>query len=96
MCIRDSLVSGPVGGGAGAHVPYRNSKLTHLLKDSLGGSALCVMLCTVSPSIASLHESLSTLHFASRARAVVNTASRNVVAHAAERGAARDGPERRP
>ena len=33
-----------------AHVPYRNSKLTHLLKDSLGGTALAVMLCTVSPS----------------------------------------------
>ena len=32
------------------------------------------MLCTVSPSVESLHESLSTLHFASRARAVVNTA----------------------
>ena len=61
-----------------AHVPYRNSKLTHLLKESLGGSAMCVMLCAVSPSAASLHETLSTLHFASRARSVVNTASRNV------------------
>ena len=33
-----------------AHVPYRNSKLTHLLKDSLGGTALAVMLCTISPA----------------------------------------------
>ena len=91
-----STLAGGAGGagsaGAGAsqqHVPYRNSKLTHLLKESLGGSALCVMLCTVSPAVASLHESLSTLHFASRARAVVNTASRNV-AVAAERERSRD------
>mgnify|MGYP002041791003 CR=1 FL=1 len=32
-------------------MPYRNSKLTHLLKDSLGGTALTVMLCTVSPHL---------------------------------------------
>ena len=86
------------GGGSAAHVPYRNSKLTHLLKESLGGSALCVMLCTISPSVANLHESLSTLHFASRARAVVNTASRNV-AVAAQRdsigGGSRDKTPKR-
>ena len=70
--------SSATGKDSAAHVPYRNSKLTHLLKESLGGSALCVMLCTISPSISSLHESLSTLHFASRARAVVNVATRNL------------------
>ena len=43
--------SGAPAGSGSAHVPYRNSKLTHLLKESLGGSALCVMLCTISPSV---------------------------------------------
>ena len=51
-------------------MPYRNSKLTHLLKDSLGGTALTVMLCTVSPAPAAITETLNTLHFASRARSV--------------------------
>ncbi|KOO33838.1 kinesin-like protein [Chrysochromulina tobinii] len=85
IAINQSLTTLGLGGASSAtgkdsaaHVPYRNSKLTHLLKESLGGSALCVMLCTISPSISSLHESLSTLHFASRARAVVNVATRNL------------------
>ena len=42
-------VVGAMAGGE-SHVPYRNSKLTHLLKDSLGGTALAVMLCTISPA----------------------------------------------
>ncbi|XRB11600.1 kinesin motor domain-containing protein [Pseudoscourfieldia marina] len=51
------------------HVPYRNSKLTMLLQDSLGGQSKVLMFAHVSPGVESVHESLSTLQFASRARA---------------------------
>ncbi|XP_056151132.1 kinesin-like protein KIF25 [Lampris incognitus] len=52
------------------HVPYRNSKLTHLLQDAIGGDAkLLVMLC-VSPTQRFITESLQTLGFGSRARQV--------------------------
>ncbi|XP_072500016.1 kinesin-like protein KIF25 isoform X2 [Notamacropus eugenii] len=52
------------------HIPYRNSKLTHLLQDSIGGDAkLLVMLC-VSPCQKYLAETLQSLGFASRARQV--------------------------
>ncbi|XP_064195292.1 kinesin-like protein KIF25 isoform X1 [Anguilla rostrata] len=52
------------------HVPYRNSKLTHLLQDSIGGDAkLLVMLC-VSPTQRFLAESLQSLGFGTRARQV--------------------------
>ncbi|KAI4902325.1 hypothetical protein NFI96_020007, partial [Prochilodus magdalenae] len=52
------------------HVPYRNSKLTHLLQDSIGGDAkLLVMLC-VSPTQRFLTESLQSLGFGSRARQI--------------------------
>ncbi|XP_062857469.1 kinesin-like protein KIF25 [Trichomycterus rosablanca] len=53
-----------------AHVPYRNSKLTHLLQDSIGGDAkLLVMLC-VSPTQHFFSESLQSLGFGSRARQI--------------------------
>ncbi|XP_019729365.1 kinesin-like protein KIF25 isoform X2 [Hippocampus comes] len=52
------------------HVPYRNSKLTHLLQDAIGGDAkLLVMLC-VSPTQRFITESLQTLSFGARARQV--------------------------
>ncbi|XP_004935583.3 kinesin-like protein KIF25 isoform X1 [Gallus gallus] len=53
-----------------SHVPYRNSKLTHLLQDSVGGDAkLLVMLC-ISPSQKYLTESMQSLGFGTRARQV--------------------------
>jgi hypothetical protein len=63
--------------GKEAHVPYRDSKLTRLLQDSLGGNAKTVLIATISPSRANADESISTLKFADRAkqvmvRAVVN------------------------
>lgn len=51
-----------------AHVPYRNSKLTHLLQDSLGGSARTLMMATVCPGAFTADETLYSLQFASRAR----------------------------
>ena len=50
------------------HVPYRNSKLTYLLQDSLGGNARTMMIVTVCPTEHTNEETLFTLQFASRAR----------------------------
>mmetsp|Transcript_19759 Transcript_19759/g.36805 ORF Transcript_19759/g.36805 Transcript_19759/m.36805 type:complete len:1409 (+) Transcript_19759:114-4340(+) len=55
------------------HVSYRDSKLTFLLKDSLGGTARTVLLATVSAAETHYVESLSTLQFALRARGVCNS-----------------------
>lgn len=54
------------------HVPYRDSKLTRLLEDSLGGNCRTTMLATVSPSRDAVSETLSTLKFATRAKSVTN------------------------
>jgi kinesin family protein C2/C3 len=52
------------------HVPYRNSKLTFLLQDSLGGDAKTLMFCNVSPSTSSEQETICSLQFAQRVRKV--------------------------
>jgi kinesin family member 18/19 len=52
------------------HVPYRNSKLTHLLKDSLGGNCHTVMIANVSPSAAHYEDTLNTLKYANRAKEI--------------------------
>ncbi|KAF4712576.1 hypothetical protein FOZ63_008889 [Perkinsus olseni] len=61
------------------HIPYRNSKLTLMLKDSLGGNARALMIAHVSPSVTNVAQTLSTLKFASRTRRVeLGPASRNM------------------
>ena len=55
---------------SGKFIPYRDSKLTRLLKDSLGGNILTVMLVCVSPSIESYDESISSLNYATRAKKI--------------------------
>ena len=54
----------------GKFIPYRDSKLTRLLKDSLGGNILTVMLVCVSPSGESYEESISSLNYANRAKKI--------------------------
>ncbi|XP_072958976.1 kinesin-like protein KIN-5B isoform X2 [Typha angustifolia] len=54
------------------HVPYRDSKLTRLLRESLGGKAKTCIIATVSPSIHCLEETLSTLDYAYRAKSIKN------------------------
>ncbi len=48
------------------HVPYRNSRLTHLLQPCLGGNSKTLMLVNVSPAQQHLHETLCTLRFAEK------------------------------
>ncbi|KAK6142057.1 hypothetical protein DH2020_013886 [Rehmannia glutinosa] len=54
------------------HVPYRDSKLTRLLRDSLGGKTKTCIIATISPSIHCLDETLSTLDYAHRAKNIKN------------------------
>ncbi|KAK0183234.1 hypothetical protein PV327_001294 [Microctonus hyperodae] len=58
--------------GNGRHVPYRDSKLTRLLRDSLGGNARTLMIACVSPADRDADETLSTLRYAARARCIKN------------------------
>ncbi|KAH9689582.1 kinesin-like protein KIN-14I [Citrus sinensis] len=59
-----------------AHVPYRNSKLTQLLQDSLGGQAKTLMFVHISPELEALGETISTLKFAERVATVELGAAR--------------------
>ncbi|XWS33576.1 hypothetical protein CRYUN_Cryun22dG0095200 [Craigia yunnanensis] len=56
----------------GVHVPYRDSKLTRLLQDSLGGNSKTVMIACISPADINAEESLNTLKYANRARNIQN------------------------
>lgn len=55
------------------HVPYRQSKLTRFLQDSLGGHNLTLMIACISPAFADYEETLNTIWYASRARHIKNT-----------------------
>ncbi|MCQ2817368.1 MAG: hypothetical protein MJ252_08905 [archaeon] len=66
-------------GNKGVHIHYRDSKLTHLLKDSLGGNSKTCIICNISPSIDCMQESISTLNFAQSAKLIKNKAVINEV-----------------
>jgi kinesin family protein 18/19 len=63
----------------GAFVPYRDSKLTRLLKDSLGGNCRTVMIANISGAVSSFEETLNTLKYANRAKNIKTTVKRNVL-----------------
>ncbi|XP_011088306.1 kinesin-like protein KIN-12D [Sesamum indicum] len=63
-----------VAHGKPRHVPYRDSRLTFLLQDSLGGNSKTTIIANVSPSICSAAETLNTLKFAQRAKLIQNNA----------------------
>jgi hypothetical protein len=51
-------------------IPYRNSKLTRVLQESLGGNSITVMIAALSPALCNFEETLSTLKYANRAKAI--------------------------
>ncbi|KAG9352881.1 hypothetical protein JZ751_017457 [Albula glossodonta] len=58
--------------GRSKHIPYRDSKLTRLLQDSLGGNTRTLMVACLSPADNNYEESLSTLRYANRAKSIQN------------------------
>ncbi|KAH7725450.1 Kinesin [Aphelenchoides avenae] len=58
--------------GKSAHIPYRDSKLTRLLQDSLGGNSKTVMVANIGPASYNYDETLSTLRYANRAKSIKN------------------------
>lgn len=62
-----------------AHIPYRDSKLTRLLKDSLGGNCRTVMIANVSPLSKSYDDTHNTLKYANRAKEIKSSVSIKVI-----------------
>ena len=72
-CI--SVLADKAGGKAAkAVVPYRDSNLTRILQNALGGNSKTIMVCAISPADTNYEESLSTLRYADRAKKIVNKA----------------------
>ncbi|KAM9554280.1 kinesin-like protein KIF18A isoform 2-T2 [Guaruba guarouba] len=61
------------------HIPYRNSKLTRLLKDSLGGNCRTIMIAAISPSSMFYDDTYNTLKYANRAKDIKSSLKSNVV-----------------
>ena len=61
------------------HVPYRQSKLTHMLKDSLGGGCNTLLIANIWGESAQLEETISTLRFASRMLSIASEPTQNVL-----------------
>ena len=66
------------------HVPYRESKLTRLLQDSLGGNSHTLMVACASPADSNMEETLNTLRYADRARKIKNKPIINIDPQIAE------------
>ncbi|XP_061559099.1 kinesin-like protein KIF18A isoform X1 [Phycodurus eques] len=62
-----------------AHIPYRDSKLTRILKDSLGGNCRTVMIANISPSSKSYDDTQNTLKYANRAKEIKSSLKSNVI-----------------
>lgn len=63
--------------GKSSHIPYRNSKLTRLLQDSLGGNSKTIMIAAIGPADYNYDETISTLRYANRAKNIKNKARIN-------------------
>lgn len=61
-----------------SHIPYRDSKLTSLLKQSIGGNSYCLMIACIAPSDRFFEENLSTLNYATRASYIANAPTKNI------------------
>jgi hypothetical protein len=76
------------------HIPYRDSKLTRILQESLGGNSKTCLIINCSPSLANEDETLSTLRFGQRAKFITNKAQVNVERSPAELQAALSAAEK--
>jgi len=64
--------------GVKNHIPYRDSKLTRLLKDSLGGNSRTVMIANISPGNESYEDTHNTLKYANRAKNIKTAVKKNI------------------
>ena len=71
------LVINHLTDGVSTHIPYRDSKLTRVLQESLGGNAKTSLIITCSPAKFNLEETISTLKFGARAKNIKNKAKVN-------------------
>lgn len=62
------------GKGKGQIVPFRNSALTRILQNALGGNSKTIMVCAISPAFLNFEETLSTLRYADNAKKIKNNA----------------------
>lgn len=74
-----NVINALVTAKKGSYIPYRDSKLTRLLKDSLGGNCRTVMIATASPAASSFEETINTLKYADRAKKIKTKVTRNVL-----------------
>jgi hypothetical protein len=65
-----TVISKLTDSSSGQHIPFRDSKLTRILQTALSGQAKVAVICTISPSLGSLEESVNTLKFASRVKKI--------------------------
>lgn len=82
-----------LGGGQGTpggYISYRDSKLTRLLQDSLGGNSVTLMIACVSPADYNIEETLSTLRYADRAKKIKNKPVKNLDSNEQEIGRLRE------
>lgn len=68
------LADKAMGKGKTAVVPYRDSALTRMLQNALGGNSKTIMICALSPADTNYEETLSTLRYADRAKKIQNKA----------------------
>ncbi|KAK4367896.1 hypothetical protein RND71_011688 [Anisodus tanguticus] len=61
-----------------AYVPYRNSKLTRILKDGLSGNSQTIMIATISPAVSQYHHTVNTLKYADRAKEIKTHIQKNI------------------
>lgn len=80
LSVLGNVISALVDGRS-TYIPYRNSKLTRLLQDSLGGNSKTVMIAMVSPAEIDYEESLCTLRYASRVKYIKNNTKLNIGAN---------------
>lgn len=73
-CLLGNVISAITTCASRSHIPFRDSKLTRILEDSIGGNCKTIMICMISPALEAFAESVSTLKFANRAKKIKNEA----------------------